>query len=747
MTAGRSARRKRVELPHVDGLDGLRGVAVIAVILYHAGVGPFGGGFLGVEIFFVLSGFLITSLLITEWGESGSIGLPGFWARRARRLLPALLLLVLVIGIYYAAAGPASGVPGLLGDGLAALFYYGNWHQIAAGASYFAATGPTSPFQHTWSLAIEEQFYILWPPIVLGVLIGFRTELRRLGQGLSEAGAVGPRGALLAPVRGLGELIARFPGSRRPRQPLPRLLVVTLVLLAVSVLESATVFGGEGTLDRVYYGTDTRATGLLMGGALAIYLRLLRRRGGRAVLPPWASGPRVSLFSGAALGLLLLLVLIANGTAGWLYPYGLLIVDLLTAFVIAVMILLPRSVAGGVLSWRPLREIGNVSYGLYLWHFPLFLWLNEPDTGLRGLPLFLLRIVMVSAVSIVSYVFVEQPIRQRRWPVLTLRWASPAAVGAAMVSLFVASVASAVPTGLDAVSHLPPPPPDLTGSGAACTVALNDRPGVGLAPVPSGEVSQFVLNSLDSHALSWSGSGQATFHTCPPKRVMVIGDSLAFTLAVPWLDDEQSYGVELANAATLGCSFGVIGDLNVGGVWHSQSPGCPTALSTWAAEERAFGARVVVVELGYRDTFDWLWNGQIVHLGMRRFDAYVLSRIERYVKVLGAGGVKLLFLTVPRVDPPALSDGSPAPAADPVRHRLINELITRAAATDPQNAGVLDLDSTVSPDGQYTATVNGQLCRFDGIHFTTYCAKLLEPRVLGEARGLLSAGAARARVP
>jgi peptidoglycan/LPS O-acetylase OafA/YrhL len=735
----RPARGKRVELPHVDGLDGLRGIAVLAVILYHAGVGGFRGGFLGVEIFFVLSGFLITSLLVTEWSQSGTIVLRTFWARRARRLLPALFLLVVVIGIYYAVAGQTSAIPGLFGNGLAALFYYGNWHQIATGSSYFAVTGPTSPFQHTWSLAIEEQFYLIWPLVVLAAVVGFRTAFRRVGQSAEDLPAGGLR-LISAPLR----VLARLPGSHRPRQPLERLLVVTLGLLVLSFLETAIVFGGQNTLDRVYYGTDTRATGLLTGAALAVYLTLLRRgRDGRVVLPPWASGPRISLISGGVLLFLVVLMLTASGTGGWLYPYGMEIVDIATAFVIAVAILRPRSIAGGILTWRPLREVGLVSYGLYLWHFPLFLWLTEPSTGLGGFPLLLLRLVMVAAVSIVSYVFVEQPIRQRRWPVAGLRWAAPAAAGGAVASLFVASVASAVPTGVAAVSHLPPPPKNLAGSGQSCMVALSDSSSVGVAPVPIGQESQFVLDSLDSHSLTWSGSSNVAFHTCPPKKVMVIGDSLAFTLAVPWLDDEQQYGVEVADAATLGCSFGIQGQLNVSGTWRSQAAGCPTALATWSNEEKQFGANVVVIELGYRDEFDWMWNGQVVHLGQKAYDDYLLSRMKQYVKVLGVGGVKLLFLTVPYVDPPALTNGSAAPAADPARHALVNQLLTDAAATDPQNAGVLNIDQVVSPGNQYNAVVNGQLCRFDGIHFTTYCAKLLEPQVLGEARALLSQSFAR----
>ena len=236
-------------LPQYPGLDGLRALAVVAVLLYHGGVSWSGGGFLGVEMFFVLSGFLITSLLVAEWGESGRIALRAFWARRARRLLPALFALVAAIGIYYALAGPTKAIPGLQGDGIATLLYISNWHQVAAGTNYFAASGPVSPLQHTWSLAIEEQFYVLWPLLVLAVL-----------------GVARRRGA-------------------SERRSLQVLLGLSLSGAALASAEMALLFASGRGLDRVYYGTDTRATGLLLGASLAIALAIRRHRT-RPTRPP-----------------------------------------------------------------------------------------------------------------------------------------------------------------------------------------------------------------------------------------------------------------------------------------------------------------------------------------------------------------------------------------------------------------------------------------------------------------------------
>jgi hypothetical protein len=215
LRASRRVRTPRTQLTYTPALDGVRGVAVLAVVLYHAGLPWAGGGFLGVELFFVLSGFLITSLLLAEWRQTGGIGLRGFWGRRARRLLPALFALLAVVGAYYALAGPAAAVPGLRGDGIATLRYYANWHQIAAGSSYFAATGPVSPLTHTWSLAIEEQFYAVWPLVVLAALAPLAAR-RRAPRGPTPGGrapGARARGGRAPGARARG---GRAPGGRAP---------------------------------------------------------------------------------------------------------------------------------------------------------------------------------------------------------------------------------------------------------------------------------------------------------------------------------------------------------------------------------------------------------------------------------------------------------------------------------------------------------------------------------------------------
>jgi peptidoglycan/LPS O-acetylase OafA/YrhL len=697
-----------VALPQYPGLDGLRALAVVAVLLYHGGVSWSGGGFLGVEMFFVLSGFLITSLLVAEWGQSGRIALRAFWARRARRLLPALFALVAAIGVYYALAGPTKAIPGLQGDGIATLLYISNWHQVAAGTNYFAASGPVSPLQHTWSLAIEEQFYVLWPLVVLAVL-----------------GVARRRGA-------------------SERRSLQVLLGLSLSGAVIASVEMALLFASGRGLDRVYYGTDTRATGLLLGASLAIAVAIRRKSDPThpATPTPRLSTRRARHALGAAGVLLLPLlaagIVLADGGDAWVYPFGMLATDAVMVVLIAAVVFQPRAAGVRLLSLAPLRAVGKISYGLYLWHFPLFLWLDEGSTGQHGTALLILRLTVTLAISLVSYFLIEQPIRQRRRPAWVVRGLAPVGAGAAVLSLLMASAATSLPVGVPAAAKLPQAPARLAGSDGPCTVSLSDSPQLGMAPVGTDKVAKFEYGALGKSSLVWSGSTTKTFETCPPKRVLVVGDSLAFTLGLPMMDDEDRYGVQIANAALLGCAFSTKGQLNVNGTWEDPPAGCTTALTQWENDAKRVHAQQVVVELGYRDEFDWRWGNKTVHLGMPSFDAYLQRQIDHFVSVLSRGGVKVLFLSVPYTHPPDRADGTPSPAASPARHAAINAMLDAEAKRRPGSVQVLDIDQTVSPDNRYDAKVKGQLCRFDGIHFSVFCAKLLEPTVLGEARKQLA---------
>jgi peptidoglycan/LPS O-acetylase OafA/YrhL len=706
-------RPRRFAMPHAPALDGLRGLAVAAVVLYHAGLSWATGGFLGVELFFVLSGFLITSLLLAEWRQTGRIAVGAFWSGRARRLLPALLAMVSVVGLYYALAGPQQSIPGLRGDGLSTLLYAGNWHQISVGSSYFAATGPVSPLQHTWSLAIEEQFYVFWPLIV----IGLTTLARRR---------------------------TRTDAARK--RALRLLLAVVLLGVLASVIDTAILYHGGRGIDRVYYGTDTRAFSLLLGAALACW-RTLRswrpagapRSGVRLALS--ARGRRVLDIAMVAIVVALGYICTrATGTSGWLYPYGLLAVDLAGVALISGVLTRPDSPVGRLLAAAPVRWLGQISYGLYLWHFPLFQWLDQSATGLSGTPLLFLRLGTALGASVVSYFVIEQPIRRGVLPRWTVRSLTPIAAASAVTCVFVGSGLSAVSFSAAAAKSLPLPAAALRGQQGPCPQSLIDAGGYGLAPLPAASAARTEFRALGGQRLSWHGSATVTFDTCPPGRALVVGDSLAYTVGVGLMENEQRYGMIVGNAARLGCAFNTTGQLLVSGTWESLQPGCADKLAVWARDAQAIGAGAVIVELGYRDQFDWRSSsaGPVEHLGQRAFDRRILGQIERAIEVLGAGGTrKVLFLSVPWSKPPDNPDGSIPVAASPARHNAINRLLVQAATSHP-NVAVLDIDRIISPSRRYQGTVNGQICRFDGIHFTLYCSELLQPAVLGEVRSLLA---------
>lgn len=349
-------------LHYLPGLDGLRAIAVIAVLLYHAELSVW-GGFLGVESFFVLSGFLITSLLVGEWRLRGRINLVAFWLRRARRLLPALFLLLAVV-LAFALLLLRSESSGLGGDTLAALGYVMNWHLIFSDRPYFDPTLRPPLLQHLWSLAIEEQFYLLWP---LLCALGMR-YLRSTG-----------------------------------------LLVVLLAGAAGSVGLMTALYDPGADPSRVYYGTDTRAAALMLGSALAVVWTP-----GSA---PAAGSRGVGLaldFAGLlALGGLLVAFASMYEFHPQLYRGGFALVAVGTAVLIAAVAHPGARLVAAVMAWAPLRWIGLRSYGIYLWHWPVF-QVTRPyqDLPLEGWALLALRLTIVVVLAELSFRLVEMPVRR-----------------------------------------------------------------------------------------------------------------------------------------------------------------------------------------------------------------------------------------------------------------------------------------------------------------------------------------------
>src|SRR5215210_5045153 len=421
-------------LPYMPGLDGLRALAVLAVLLYHADLGWIPGGFLGVEVFFVISGYLITALLLAEWQKRGHLDLKGFWLRRARRLLPALYVLLVVCMAYGVVFLPGE-VAGLRGDVLAALGYVTNWYLILGQESYFEAVGRPSLLQHLWSLAVEEQFYLLWPPILaLGLAIGATRLRRRRTLTLALAGAVAA--------------------------------AVAMALLYVPGVDPS----------RVYYGTDTRATGLLCGAALAfLWLPAEKRRPAesrhyRLELPGrgrfrrrwgWTIPLLLDIVGFGAMGALIWFCLHLGEYQPFLYRGGFQLVALATTATIMVVVNPYTLIGAHILGSAPLRWIGVRSYAIYMWHWPVFM-VTRPhlDVPLDGLPLLALRLGATVLLADLSYRYVETPIRRgalgrawkrlreaegpRRWQ-LRLQWAGAPVPILASLALLGIAVAQAKP--------------------------------------------------------------------------------------------------------------------------------------------------------------------------------------------------------------------------------------------------------------------------------------------------------------
>jgi peptidoglycan/LPS O-acetylase OafA/YrhL len=420
--AGRAGR----ELPYVPALDGVRAIAVAAVLLYHAGVDWFPAGFLGVDVFFVLSGFLITSLLLRERESTGRVDLLRFWIRRARRLLPAAVLVIAVCALVTAIFLPEE-LQRMRGDALATLAYVNNWHQILAERSYFAAFERPSLLQHFWSLAIEEQFYLLWP-----LALGFC--LSRLGR--------------------------------------KRTAIVTLAAALLSALAMGVLFDSGTDPSREYFGTDTHASGLLIGALLAFVWPL---GGLRSTPRPGAA----ILLDGAALaglGVVLLAMLSWQDYDAWVYRGGLTTVAIASAVMIAA-VSHPSCRVAIAFGVAPMRWIGQRSYGIYLWHWPVMA-LTRPDVDLHWSPWLLIpfQTAITVGIAAASYRWVEQPIRRghakawldRRAPRRRLAVASAALLGATLLTGWVA---------FRSIPPLPTVPEEGTRSAAATrTPPKKERP-------------------------------------------------------------------------------------------------------------------------------------------------------------------------------------------------------------------------------------------------------------------------------
>lgn len=610
-------------IPHVDALDGLRGVAVAGVLLFHGG--RLTGGYLGVDLFFVLSGFLITSLLLVEGHDRGHVGLGGFWARRARRLLPALAGLLVGIALYSVFIAEPGELSRIRGDALSTLAYFANWHAIGSGRDYWALFTAPSPLEHSWSLAIEEQFYLVWPLVFVGLLAWWK---RRTPQAVLVV-------ALLGAVVSTGLMLVLYDSS---------------------------------SPNRVYFGTDTRATGILLGAALAAVLAIkgpVRSRAARV-------GLEVAGFAGA------ITLAIAwsrlDGESTTLYRGGFLVCGVAAVLVIAAVMHPEQLVLGRVLGWRPLCLLGIISYGLYLWHWPVDIVLDADRTGIDGWPLFALQTAVAIAIAVVSYRWLERPIRRgaltpRQWVFVT-----PVLVATLVIVIILSTVSS-------------------TNTPAVATIS--DRRSNGASNQLGRDIG----------------------------RVLVVGDSVAGTLT----SGLRHAGLDVVDAAFTGCKI-VRGTIRVTAT-DLRDADCPWA-EAWPKEVAESNPRVVLLVSAAFELWDVKPHGASEFLvpGTRAWARYWKSEVRQAVDALSAGGALVVMPNVTCTEPDAriTPDMAQHSAFNPVRARAANRVLNELARENPDQFRVVDLDSFVCPRHRYTNSLRGvDPLRIDGVHYSVAGSNLV----------------------
>lgn len=621
-------------LRYMPALDGLRAIAVAGVLAFHGGY--LRAGFLGVDLFFVLSGYLITLLLVVEAGARGGIRLGRFWARRARRLLPALLLTLIAVAGYAAWLASPTELARIRADSLATLFYVANWHEVIAEQSYWDLFSVPSPLNHTWSLAIEEQFYLLWP---LAVALLFRL-------------------------------------ARKPRRTL---LYGCLVLAVASAGWLALCYVPAGSTSRAYFGTDTRASALLVGAALATWVAL---RGHTE-----SASRRAAIEWGAAAAIVVLAVAWAglDGHGAALYWGGLGLCQLAVAAVLASVCHPQPGLIARALSWRPLRFIGKISYGLYLWHWPVFVALSEARLGVGGERLFALRLAVSGALAVASYYAVELPIRHGAFAGWRMALVAPASFAA------------------------------VAGVSVVSTVSR---------PIARAEPQRL-----------WMTPSAVADNQRRPFRLMVAGDSVAERLFTYMQPLQQQLGVELSSSAQSGCGlFDGLRRLRLpDGAVHLRGRGCSPLEQRYAEPLEQGRPEAVLLITGAPVRGQWEHEGRWSVPCEPVLDAFFEARAKVAIDALGAKGAQVFVATMPYI-----TDDEYGPEENR-RTDCLNRRLGAAAAARTF-AAVVDLAGYVCPGGHCQSHLDGVMLRHDGLHFQGEGAERVGWWLVGAIRTALEPG-------
>jgi peptidoglycan/LPS O-acetylase OafA/YrhL/lysophospholipase L1-like esterase len=599
-----------VSRPHIPGLDGLRGLAVAGVLLFHANA-LLRGGYLGVDLFFVLSGFLITRILLDD-RDGGRVDLKRFWIRRARRLMPALLAMMPAVAIYAKVVARPNELVALRADALATLAYVANWRAIFAHRSYWEMFVAPSPLEHTWSLAIEEQFYVVWPLVV--ALLGRR-----------------------------------------------RLLWACIVLAIASALTMALSFE-EGNTTRVYLGTDTRGAAILIGAALACFGEL---RGGK----------RLDLAAMVALGVLAIAWVTLDGQSELLYRGGFFVTEIAAAVLIAACVTRPESKVARLFAFAPLRALGTISYGVYLWHWPVYVVLTEERTHASGLALLTLRVAVTLVIALVSYRFLERPIRERG-----LSFGKPVVV---VPGAFAAAVLSVV----------------------LSTRAVVASPAPTLAPVAAPE--EKAAPAKTTQVVDFGVIPPASALADGTLRVLVLGDSVALALGARMHFAQDSAHAYADHRAIGDCSIldGITPVFSMSGPPHGNG----NCARNWVTDVEELKPDVTAIVLGgaYFSTVEVDGRRRSVcHPGWgAAYGKRLRELLEAIAPHTKRRAVVLAAYPVGKWQTPTLNG----------KVDCYNRILKEAA--ESAGADAIDLNAFVCPNGRCTITSRDAPVRPDGLHF------------------------------
>ena len=633
-------------LGYRPALDGVRAVSVIAVILYHAHLSWIPGGFLGVEVFFVVSGFLITALLLNEHHDSGGVNLRQFWLRRARRLLPALFAMLFVVLLVSSFVHTDSAAD-FRRDVLPSVFYVSNWWQVyGIDEPYFAAT-VLPVLRHLWSLAVEEQWYVVWPIVAAWLL------RRRVRGALVCGGAA----------------------------------VVVMVFTAAWIRE-----GDAFRANWLYLGTLSRSSGLLVGAALAFWW--FRR--------PTLLGSRSAVAGVVAVAGLVVLFGTQHVDSVALYRGGLIAATLASALLIAA-VMHDGPVARGF-AVRPLVEIGRRSYGLYLWHWPLFVFFDARDSVGR----LALALAVTVVVNEIVYRFVESPARRGDVMSRLRRVDRRLIAGVAVALVAMVSVSSVKLVSIEARNIAV----DTSGDEVAF-----ELPAVTTtAPVVSS--SSLVPES------STVAPESTTTTTLPPlpRRIAVVGDSQAYALWVNRPDGIEAF-FDLTDGSIQGCGVYVEGvGIANDGAYRRPFDECGTFTKRWLRAAEKNDAEIALVVLGAWEILDLKVDGMTLQVGSTTADQIFDRQLRFAIDTLRADGLVVALLEVPCFRPVDSWDDAILDRADDSHAGHLNDLMRDVVAS--YESGVHFVEG---PDQWCDASPEAIDLdyRYDGVHVYRRGAKLI----------------------